>query len=198
MGHFSKSALSKVLSIQEVDYNQVIVKVDAKDPLTVAKYPFLSSDYAYITVTRGKEHIFTVVHEDATTFDFHFGSSGHTLISEGLEELKNQVMGFIADNGIFMEYDGEKPIDKATIYFNNNFNQWQLTLYDKNDYYVASVRTDKATDLESAKEIFSDFIKTDSWEKTKSDRVGVKLSTKDFEFLEVEKFHEDKEEEMER
>jgi hypothetical protein len=84
----------------------------------VAQYPFLSSDYAYITVTRGKNHILTVIHSNGTKFDFHWGESGHTLISDGLELLRQNVIAFIGQCRIILDYDGFEP-KKATIYYNN-------------------------------------------------------------------------------
>ena len=110
-----------VFEIEEFDDQQVIVKVNAKDALAVARHPYVSSDMAYITVSRGVDHIFTVVKSDGKTFSFSFGASGYTLISEALEALKKAVLDFISRNGINIEYHGGKPFG-ADIYYNSNYN----------------------------------------------------------------------------
>lgn len=94
--------INEVLSIEEVTKEQVIVKVNADTPLKVAKFPFLSGDMAYITITRGSEHIFTVIKHDGKTWDFHWGSTGYTLISEGIKRLKDEVVKFIEDKNIIV------------------------------------------------------------------------------------------------
>lgn len=96
------NSLDKIFSIQDVSTDKVIIKVHADTPLTVAEYPFVASNYEYITVTRkgGKygSYILTVVKDDGKTFDFCWGYNGHTLISESLEMLKKAVVKFIKNN----------------------------------------------------------------------------------------------------
>lgn len=175
-----KYNLNKVFFLQEADENQAIIKVNATDSLTVAKYPFISSDYAYLTVTRGKDHNFTIIKQNGQTFSFHFGESGHTLISENLQELKVQAMKFLSDNGIIMDYDGKTPVGRATIYFNPNFHRYQLTLYTPGDAFIACVRAPEATDLESAKEYFERFIQSDNWKSYSSSASKDAVETKNF------------------
>lgn len=119
--------MEKVLAIAEVTNELVIVKVNANDPLTVARHPYLSSDMEYITVTRGSNHIFTVINKDGKTWDFYFGSNGHTLIGESTALLKNKVMQFIKDNDIIISYCGDTP-RKAKVYYNSSYRKWQLTI----------------------------------------------------------------------
>ena len=153
--------INDVLSIQEYDEEQVIVKVNADDPLTIAKFPFLSSDMAYITITRGKEHIFTIIKKDGTTWSFHWGRSGYTLIGESTERLKKEVVAFVENNKIILERTKGNPI-KAKIYFNPNFRKWQLKIETtKSDFnYWSNI----ATDIESAIKDFSSFV-TATWKK---------------------------------
>jgi len=95
--------MENVLELQEVTSEQVIIKVNANDPLTVAKNPWVSSDEAYYTITRGREHIFTVIKKDGKTWSFHWGYSGYTLIAESVEQKKSKVLQFIRNNGIDIE-----------------------------------------------------------------------------------------------
>lgn len=155
-----------VFEIEEFDDQQVIVKVNAKDALAVARHPYVSSDMAYITVSRGVDHIFTVIKSDGKTFSFSFGASGYTLISEGLEALKKAVLDFISKNGINIDYRGGRP-SNADIFYNKNFKKWQLTIY-----VVASapvyVWSDTATDIDSAIEAFKPYVTAEKWEQTKA------------------------------
>lgn len=153
--------LNNVLSIQEYDEEQVVVKVNANDSLTVAKYPFLSGDMAYITVTRGDDHIFTVIKKDGKTWSFEFGSKGHTLIGESTERLKKEVLQFIKENDIILGRIKGEPRE-ATVYYNSNFKKWQLTIETtKGRFYFHS---DTAKDYDSAIKDFERFIKAD-WNK---------------------------------
>ena len=115
-----------VLELVSVDNEKVVIKINAKDPLTVAMNPEFSSNMAYITVTRGEKHIMTVIREDGSSWSFHWGRGGHTLISESVEAMKNKVVDFIRENGIVFGLT-HKP-SEATIYYNNNYRSWQLTL----------------------------------------------------------------------
>ena len=158
--------MDKIFELEEYDDKQVIVKVNAKDTLAVAKHPYVSSDIAYITVTRGTDHIFTVIKSDGKTFSFSFGSSGYTLISKDLEALEKAVLDFISKNGINIYYHGGKP-SNADIFYNKNFEKWQLTIY-----VVASAPvyfwSDTATDIDSAIEAFKPYVTAEKWEKTKA------------------------------
>lgn len=95
--------LNRVFSVFDDAENQVIIKVTAEDALTVAMYPFLSADYAYITITKGGNHIFTVIRKDGTTWNFHWGSHGHTLIGESTEMLRKKTLEFLSGQGIRIE-----------------------------------------------------------------------------------------------
>lgn len=158
--------MDKIFELEEYDDKQVIVKVNAKDTLAVAKHPYVSSDMAYITVTRGTDHIFTVIKSDGKTFSFSFGVSGYTPISEALEALKKAVLDFISKNGININYHGGRP-NNADIFYNKNFKKWQLAID-----VVASATvyfwSDTATDIDSAIEAFKPYVTAEKWEQTKA------------------------------
>lgn len=154
--------LENIFCLKYFDNNKIVIQVLADDPFKVAMFPFVSSDWKYITVTRGKEHILTVVKDDGTTFDFHWGFSGHTLIGESLEMLKKNVLKFIDDSDILIEYNGGE-IKEAKIYYNSNYNKWQLTLGTVDAVYW---RSDIAQSLEEMIEDCKRFVISDTWEKT--------------------------------
>lgn len=115
-----------VLELVSVDNEKVVIKINTKDPLIVAMNPEFSSNMAYITVTRGEKHIMTIIREDGTTWSFHWGCRSSTLISDSVAAMRNKVVDFIRENGIVLGLTN-KP-SEATIYYNNNYKSWQLTL----------------------------------------------------------------------
>lgn len=149
-------------SLEEIDNKQVIIKINADDPLTVAKHPYLSSDMAYITVTRGEDHVLTVIRKNGSTFSFEFGRSGYTLITGDLEELKKAVLEFIRQNHIILDADGKIPYE-TTICYNDNFDKWQLSMYAIGGFFY--VTSDTATDIDSAIRDFEPYVTAEKWEK---------------------------------
>ena len=155
--------LNNIFELESVDTTQIILKVNANSSLKVAKYPFVSSDYDYITVTRGRKHLLTVIHKDGTTFSFHWGEGGYTLISDNLSLLKYNVITFIEDNcGIILEYDGTEPLTEATIYYNTWYKKWQLSL--NRSHWWSNTATDSDEMIEECKK----FVTADEWKEQKA------------------------------
>lgn len=158
--------MTKVFKIEEVTNNQVIVEVSAKDPLTVARYPFLNSQMKYITITRGGQHICTVVNENGTTWSWEFGDRGYTLVSDSVEELEKNLLEFIKSHDIAIEYAGGSP-KSACIFYNHNYNKWQLLIDvqggPKSDFYVWAT---SANSIETAIEAFKGFVTSDNWKRS--------------------------------
>lgn len=96
--------LSKVMKIMDRNSDRVVIKVSSDDPLTTAMYPFIPGNTAYITVTLGDNHVLTIVKKDNSTFSFNWGLGGHTLISEGLEQLRKEVVNFLKGKGVYLSY----------------------------------------------------------------------------------------------
>jgi len=123
--------MNAIFELTERTPKQIILKVLAKDLLTIAQHPYLSKDMEYITVTRGENHTLTVIYTDGHTFSFHWGSSGHTLISDNLKRLQDAVCNFIeTDCHILLGWD-DGEIGIAKVFFNRNYSRWQLTLESK-------------------------------------------------------------------
>lgn len=154
--------LDSIFELESVDTTQVILKVNANNSLKVAKYPFVSTDYDYITVTRGKKHLLTVIKKNGTTFSFHWGEGGYTLISDELELLKHNVMAFIDDCNIIMEYDGTETLTEATIYYNSWYKKWQLSL-DRSHWWSKT-----AIDSDEMIEECKKFVIADEWKEQKA------------------------------
>lgn len=131
--------LEQVFTLVEATPGQVVLKVLVNDPLTVAKFPFVSMDMAYITVTRGKNHTLTVVKKDGKTWSFNWGENGHTLISDNIERLKKAAVEYIEDYMHILLEAGSWRVKEAKIFYNNYLKKWQLTLEgrDHNGYHQA-------------------------------------------------------------
>lgn len=94
--------LDEIFTLYSDDEDQAIIKVNANSPLMVARYPFVSGEYEYITVTKSDTHILTIVKKDGSKTSFHWGAGGCTCISESLRELKTQVQKFLTDSRVDM------------------------------------------------------------------------------------------------
>lgn len=150
--------LNNIFEIVEVDKNQVILKVKNDNPLNIAKFPFVNGEWAYITITRGGNHLLSTIKKDGSKgVSFYWGNTGHTLISEGLELLKANACAFIEQNDIILEYNGSKPIN-ATIYYNSNYKKWQLTIEGACMYWSKT-----ADNVNSMIKDCKKFVQADTW-----------------------------------
>lgn len=165
--------LNEIFKFVSADEDKIIIEVIADSPLKVAMFPFVSSEYNYITVTRGRNHTLTVIYKNGKTFSFNFGDSGYTLISDSLKELKKHVLKFISDNGILIEWNGWE-IKEVHIYYNSNYKKWQLTLEGKRKsnygfgicdaFYWSS----NANNVDEMIEECTKFVTAKSWESYKA------------------------------
>lgn len=119
--------MDDVFEICEVSDDKVIIKVNTDDLLAIARHVGLDANAAYITVTRGKDHVLSVIKKDGTSYSFDWGESGYTLISNRLEALRLDVIDFIHENGIVYEIKGH-PIS-AIMFYNRNCQSWQMTVH---------------------------------------------------------------------
>lgn len=113
--------------------DMAILKVAVKTPLEIAMHPYLSSNYEYITITKGCNHILTVVKEDGTTFSFHYGFSGDTLVTEDLTMLKNKAMDALEKYGVIMGAETMELPYKMDIFYDTNYRGWQAMLSFQDD-----------------------------------------------------------------
>lgn len=126
--------MNEVFELVKVEREQVIIKVNAEDNLTIAMHPYISKEYDYINVTRGEDHILTIIFKDGHTFNFSWGRSGYTLVSDSLISLRNNVIRFIEDQGVLIDMLGD-DIVAASVFYNRNFGKWQLNVNNKANYY---------------------------------------------------------------
>lgn len=149
--------LNEIFELYHVDEDKVVIKVKADSTLKVAMFPFVSMEYEYITVTRGRDHVLTVVYKNGKTFDFHWGFNGHTLISEGLTKLKKSVLDFINDTDILLEYNGGF-YSNPKIFYNSSYHKWQFSMESNLHYWSNTANSFE----DMAKECLK-FVEPDSW-----------------------------------
>ena len=148
---------NSIFRIVETTDEQIVLKVEANDNLTIAKHPYISGEYDYITVTRCRNHMLTIVFKDSHTFSFNWGGNSYTCISQNLELLRQKVCEFIDKQNILLELTSSH-IDSAVIYYNTSYRKWQLTL-NRNCCYFSET----ATSLDEMKKDISRFITVCGW-----------------------------------
>lgn len=95
--------MTNVFKIVENNSEVVVLKVNSENNLIIALNPYINANMDYISVTKGENHILTVVKKDGSTFNFYWGINGYTLICESLELLRKKVVEFIKLNNISID-----------------------------------------------------------------------------------------------
>ena len=123
--------MSDVYELAKVTPDLVVVKIKDVDNLTRALNPHMPGvETEYVSITRGKNHIMTFIKKDGSKWSIEWGDGGCTMCSDSLRATKWEIVDFVQkDGGILLDWNDQKPT-KATVYYNNNFKKWQLTLED--------------------------------------------------------------------
>ena len=116
-----------IFTFEDINDEVIVLKVNCNSPLEAAKNPYVDMTYDYISLTRGRDHILTVVDKQGKSWSIDFGISGHTLVDDRTTLLKNKVLDFLNENHILVEYRGE-PLREARVFYNHNYGQWQLSM----------------------------------------------------------------------
>ena len=161
-----------IFTLEEVNKDLIVIKVNCDNNLTAAKNPPVDMTYDYISITRGEEHIFDVIHKDGTSYSFHFGESGRTCISKPTELLKDKVLNFLKERHILIGYK-HQPLAQAYICYNPNYKKWQLTMESRNreSVYFWSETATCANDLINECKVF---VEAKDWIKEKA-QTGIEL-----------------------
>ena len=104
--------------------DMAILKVMVKTPWEIAQHPYLSSDYEYITMTKEKINVFTIVKEDGTTFRF----SNCEMTDASIGKLKSKVYDALKKYGVTINIPTMELPYKISIFYNRNFKSWQADL----------------------------------------------------------------------
>ena len=161
-----------IFTLEEVNKDLIVIKVNCDNNLTAAKNPPIDMTYDYISITRGKDHIFDVIRKDGTSFNFHFGDSGRTCIDKSTELLKNKVLSFLEEKNILIGYE-HQPLVKATIYYNRSYDKWQLTMEGKSRASVCCW-SKTATCADDLIKECKPLVEAQKWEKGKA-QTGIEI-----------------------
>lgn len=138
--------MKKVARIIENNSELAVIGLDELSTLDIALHPYLNGSMEFITVTKGKNNILTVVNKDGSTYSFSWGSEGTTLISDNSEMLRCKVIKFLEDSFIFIGLKIEGLPSSAYSYMNMNLNVWQLNLEFGSDSHRQWFKTEEELD----------------------------------------------------
>lgn len=141
--------MNNIFELVSNSREQVVLKVNAKDPLTVALNPYVESDYEYITVTKGPNHTMSVINNEGKRWSIEWGERGHTLIGTNTERLKQEVLKYIGSLDISIEYQGQ-PVKQVNVFYHSFFKKWEISITPTFGPHIAHFSV-KATNLEDIK-----------------------------------------------
>ena len=149
----------EIFKLIENNEKLVIVQNLASTTLDVARHPYINLTMDYFTITKGKDHVFTIIKKDGDSWSFDFGQSSYTMITGNIENLKNAVLNFLETQGICVDVCTTAKPNKATIYYNNYFEAWQANLKFPNcegeQNYWSKTATNQTETLKEIKKIFN-------------------------------------------
>ena len=89
-------------------------------------FPYVPTDYEYITITKGKGHILTAIdkHGHIITSFYYDHMPSHCNATEILKQLKRKVTKFIVLKGIFLNTYGDKKLKEIICQYSNIENKW--------------------------------------------------------------------------
>lgn len=123
-----KKTIINGFSLVENTDEMVILKNEVKTPLEIAKNPWLSSDDEYVTITKGRDHVLTLVKTDGKTISISFGGRGGTLISDSFRKLKEKAVETAQVFGVLLEIPTTRKPDNVCIFYNYGYKEWQAVL----------------------------------------------------------------------
>ena len=141
--------MNNIFELVSNSREQVVLKVNAKDPLTVALNPYVQSNYEYITVTKGPNHTMSVINNEGKRWSIEWGERGHTLIGASTERLKQEVLKYIGSLDISIEYQGQ-PVKQVNVFYHSFFKKWEISITPTFGPHIAHFSV-KATNLEDIK-----------------------------------------------
>ena len=176
-----------IFTLEETDNEVIVLKVNCNSPLEAARNPYVDMNTEYVSLTRGKDHILNIVRSDGSSWNFHFGESGHTLVDKSTELLKDKVLSYLHDRHILIDYTGEK-FRNAAIFYNDNYDKWVLRL-DTVDGKGIGYESNTAVSAEEMIEECKVFVEADKWDLGKA-QTGIDIWEADnpvFKVTETEK-----------
>lgn len=111
-----KNKLCYLVDIVENNKDCVILKVKDEKKLDLIKLGYFSGDEELIRLTKGKDHTCTVFNKDGSNFNWHWGTSGYTLVSDNLSKKGKLIEECITEDfDIYIGDNKEKIKDTMNI-----------------------------------------------------------------------------------
>lgn len=137
----------------------VVLENMAKTSLDIARFPYISSNIDYINITKGANHICTIVNSDASTFSFSWGQNGYTQISHSLRLLKTKAYEFIQSQGIALDVNTTMQPNSFIVMYNPFFKAWQATLgfedSNQEEHFIDTTATNQLEMIETVRNTFN-------------------------------------------
>ena len=120
--------MNNILELVHVDESKVVVKFKELSNLEKAMTSWVLPNAEYVTITRGRDHIMTIIRNDGSSWSIEWGDSGCTVMSKSLIESRNRIVDFI-EQECYILLNITKAT-KATVLYNRHVCSWQITLRD--------------------------------------------------------------------
>ena len=159
--------MNNVLELVHVDNNKVVVKFKELSNLEKAMNPWVLPNAEYITITRGKRHVMTVVTKDGGSWSISFGEGPMTMISDSLLESRRQIVSFI-EKECLIPIDLTIPNDKITqakVFYNQWLNSWQVQLHGEGYGQEVQIWDRNCNNEYDAINLANKFIGVRTWKK---------------------------------
>ena len=176
-----------IFSLANISNETVVLKINCDTPLQAAKYPYVDTTYEYLSITRGKDHIFSVINKQGECIKTFEDYSDHrAILGNKTELLKTKALAFLKNNHILINYAGER-MTKASILYNPRFGKWTLVMEDPacNKVLYLSETAKSETDVMNECKCF---VKTRNWIKSKVQGIDIwEAETPKFTIVDTEK-----------
>ena len=159
--------MSDVLELVHVDNSKVVVKFKELSNFDKALNPWVLPNADYITITRGKRHIMTVITKDGKSWSINWGEGGVTMISDSLLESRRQIVSFI-EKECLIPIDltiSNDEITEASVFYNQWFTSWQVQLRGEGYGQEANIWDRSCNNEYDAIDLANKFIGVHTWRK---------------------------------
>ena len=104
-----KNKLCYLVDIIENNMNCVVLKVKDNKKIDLIKLGYFVGDEQLIRLTKGDDHICTIYNDDGSSFSWHWGESGCTLVTDSVSRMGNIIENCITDDfDIYIGKDDDK------------------------------------------------------------------------------------------
>lgn len=117
-----------IFNLMEVTRDLVVIKIADLTNYQIATHPYVNGEMDYISVTRGINHIMTIVNKNGKTWSVDWGRDKFTACSSNVEKLRKEVVNFL-EKDCYIALDAHfdlKHSEEINVFYNNNTKCWQM------------------------------------------------------------------------